>query len=113
MPSSLPSSPVERQETRPPTWCWGFSMQSSDHPHPTLSITLPKGWLYVEEPDQEVILRSQSPHPAASGFTPSLSVLAGRATTLELADEQRDIGRSEERRVGKECVSTCRPRWSP
>src|SRR3546814_15760759 len=23
------------------------------------------------------------------------------------------IGRSEERRVGKECVSTCRARWSP
>ena len=22
-------------------------------------------------------------------------------------------GRSEERRVGKECVSTCRSRWSP
>src|SRR3546814_20410851 len=28
--------------------------------------------------------------------------------TLELRD-----GRSEERRVGKECVSTCRSRWSP
>src|SRR3546814_12581490 len=29
--------------------------------------------------------------------------------------EQRDVGdaRSEERRVGKECVSTCRSRWSP
>src|SRR3546814_16343261 len=32
---------------------------------------------------------------------------------------QRDVdyivrdGRSEERRVGKECVSTCRSRWSP
>src|SRR3546814_10506624 len=25
----------------------------------------------------------------------------------------RDIERSEERRVGKECVSTCRSRWSP
>src|SRR3546814_1091489 len=25
----------------------------------------------------------------------------------------RDRGRSEERRVGKECVSTCRSRWSP
>src|SRR3546814_1483379 len=25
----------------------------------------------------------------------------------------RVIGRSEERRVGKECVSTCRSRWSP
>src|SRR3546814_8892587 len=24
----------------------------------------------------------------------------------------RDDGRSEERRVGKECVSTCRSRWS-
>src|SRR3546814_18630047 len=23
------------------------------------------------------------------------------------------MGRSEERRVGKECVSTCRARWSP
>src|SRR3546814_13173454 len=25
----------------------------------------------------------------------------------------RQIHRSEERRVGKECVSTCRSRWSP
>src|SRR3546814_6805624 len=25
----------------------------------------------------------------------------------------RDPSRSEERRVGKECVSTCRSRWSP
>src|SRR3546814_19738769 len=24
-----------------------------------------------------------------------------------------DVARSEERRVGKECVSTCRSRWSP
>src|SRR3546814_2548218 len=27
--------------------------------------------------------------------------------------EGRDVHRSEERRVGKECVSTCRSRWSP
>src|SRR3546814_16895990 len=26
---------------------------------------------------------------------------------------QRMLRRSEERRVGKECVSTCRARWSP
>src|SRR3546814_5453402 len=26
---------------------------------------------------------------------------------------ERDRCRSEERRVGKECVSTCRSRWSP
>src|SRR3546814_3986638 len=28
-------------------------------------------------------------------------------------EHQCDDGRSEERRVGKECVSTCRSRWSP
>src|SRR3546814_9992718 len=26
---------------------------------------------------------------------------------------ERPIGRAQERRVGKECVSTCRSRWSP
>src|SRR3546814_20202685 len=26
---------------------------------------------------------------------------------------RKHLGRSEERRVGKECVSTCRSRWSP
>src|SRR3546814_18266404 len=28
-------------------------------------------------------------------------------------DQNTGAGRSEERRVGKECVSTCRSRWSP
>src|SRR3546814_7928681 len=30
-----------------------------------------------------------------------------------LGQEDHRIDRSEERRVGKECVSTCRSRWSP
>src|SRR3546814_15556030 len=30
-----------------------------------------------------------------------------------LTEARRDLGRSEERRVGKECVITCRSRWSP
>src|SRR3546814_2410593 len=29
------------------------------------------------------------------------------------AQEHPQVGRSEERRVGKECVSTCRSRWWP
>src|SRR3546814_17777627 len=41
---------------------------------------------------------------------------AGRASiwgrpALQMGDEAK--ARSEERRVGKECVSTCRSRWSP
>src|SRR3546814_19340968 len=33
--------------------------------------------------------------------------------TLFYTDLDRNRCRSEERRVGKECVSTCRSRWSP
>src|SRR3546814_2773558 len=36
-----------------------------------------------------------------------------RAGTIISLVENQEPGRSEERRVGKECVSTCRSRWSP
>src|SRR3546814_11579488 len=36
-----------------------------------------------------------------------------RAGESRCRNTQRDSARSEERRVGKECVSTCRSRWSP
>src|SRR3546814_5587738 len=35
------------------------------------------------------------------------------AARCHLLDLRHLLGRSEERRVGKECVSTCRSRWSP
>src|SRR3546814_20842350 len=35
------------------------------------------------------------------------------AKQLDLVADRAAQGRSEERRVGKECVSTCRSRWSP
>src|SRR3546814_15804536 len=35
------------------------------------------------------------------------------AAWLELCRHVDGFGRSDERRVGKECVSTCRYRWSP
>src|SRR3546814_14607366 len=42
---------------------------------------------------------------------------AGTGLNYSLSDELSVFGglnyRSEERRVGKECVSTCRSRWSP
>src|SRR3546814_15477762 len=37
----------------------------------------------------------------------------GERATGDQAREQQNSSRSEERRVGKECVSTCRSRWSP
>src|SRR3546814_15835945 len=36
-----------------------------------------------------------------------------RVTVLRVAAIEGSNVRSEERRVGKECVSTCRSRWSP
>src|SRR3546814_15430878 len=36
-----------------------------------------------------------------------------KAAVLGVLGDAVDIARSEERRVGKECVSTCRSRWSP
>src|SRR3546814_11370086 len=50
---------------------------------------------------------------AANRFYVHSSV--GEAFSTRLAERMAalKLGRSEERRVGKECVSTCRSRWSP
>src|SRR3546814_12077024 len=47
---------------------------------------------------------------AASFNTEILSISLG---LMELISSIGTPSRSEERRVGKECVSTCRYRWSP
>src|SRR3546814_5894088 len=53
----------------------------------------------------------------AHRFRPSLS--GRRAMRIAIASDhaawelKAALARSEERRVGKECVSTCRYRWSP
>src|SRR3546814_3482991 len=36
-----------------------------------------------------------------------------RSLVITSLDPSERVQRSEERRVGKECVSTCRSRWSP
>ena len=48
-------------------------------------------------------------------YTTAISYGLGVSVVAFLAFQflPRQIVRSEERRVGKECVSTCRSRWSP
>src|SRR3546814_2400940 len=54
----------------------------------------------------EVVLRDEAAH-----FEILIREFGGRVGVL---DHRRLVARrSEERRVGKECVSTCRSRWSP
>src|SRR3546814_19401022 len=66
----------------------------------------------VGTPDAGAFWRVCSEHGVNALFT---APTAFRAIKKE--DPQgklvKDYDRSEERRVGKECVSTCRSRWSP
>src|SRR3546814_8648130 len=55
---------------------------------------------------------------ASANFDPRVTPLPIKSTTLCRDKPHRSAGldvkrRSEERRVGKACVSTCRSRWSP
>src|SRR3546814_17925951 len=61
-------------------------------------------------------------HPGFEQLPPSAQLpLLARLSSLPIASielamrplPQQRLSRSEERRVGKECVSTCRSRWSP
>src|SRR3546814_13351272 len=66
----------------------------------------------------DLLRRGLAPRAAAPDDPILASTLWGLSfgNPLGLAagfDKDAQIMRSEERRVGKECVSTCRSRWSP
>src|SRR3546814_12146344 len=64
--------------------------------------------------DAEIV--GQHPH-VAQGLVAGGAGVLGRVGVVDAvhlgALQQQVAARSEERRVGKECVSTCRSRWSP
>src|SRR3546814_14027610 len=61
-----------------------------------------------------VVVGTATSESGAQAISEALAPLGGRGVVLDVTDAQAcDALRSEERRVGKECVSTCRSRWSP
>src|SRR3546814_210236 len=62
------------------------------------------------EPFADVLLVISEAHPLAAAARRRLH---HHWITDLVRNLDRMVGRSEERRVGKECVSTCRSRWSP
>src|SRR3546814_14680865 len=97
-------------------------------PYTTLFRSAPFGGEIVLVPPFEFGLRRQR-HPArltaadqiathgdkgCAAFRPKRRNDAGSTCTPVTTGKNRLLDlRSEERRVGKECVSTCRSRWSP
>src|SRR3546814_7358724 len=69
---------------------WSSDVCSSDLPHRAMAFAQPRR---AEQREPHEIARARD-----RGFE---------------RHALREAGRSEERRVGKECVSTCRSRWSP
>src|SRR3546814_16748062 len=91
---------------------WSSDVCSSDLSETPLVLSAWKLWweragnkLPAIDPDRQAILRDKLSQMAVE---PSRGVIFEWIESLD-----RDDMRSEESRVGKECVSTCRSRWSP
>src|SRR3546814_12875020 len=92
---------------------WSSDVCSSD-------LSIPDTWRRIAralaEPEQDPTAW-EAPFAAALEdfrFLPAGRLVAGAGTDRQVTLFNCFVmGRSEERRVGKECVSTCRSRWSP
>src|SRR3546814_13628935 len=65
-----------------------------------------RGDIYYQSESENALSLNPKFRRTLDGFT-----LLNASATWSL--DAWDVTRSEERRVGKECVSTCRSRWSP
>src|SRR3546814_11758248 len=79
-----------------------YEMRISDWSSDVCSSDLPPG---------PVLGWRHDPHCAI--LTPARAARGDRSPLTSTASARRISARSEERRVGKECVSTCRSRWAP
>src|SRR3546814_14503481 len=70
------------------------------------------GRMDASDAEVEQAARAAEIHDFIIGLPQGYDTNVGEGGKL-LSGGQRQRIRSEERRVGKECVSTCRSRWSP
>src|SRR3546814_8795588 len=69
----------------------------------------------IDPTNDQTVVREDLQHLTALAlvFAGDDDDLVVATNLLHAATPYSTSGRSEERRVGKECVSTCRSRWSP
>src|SRR3546814_11510475 len=94
---------------------WSSDVCSSDLTQPwdywEADRRTPKGRINEAIALVEAVLARNPNHPQADHlYIHLVEASANPGKAEEYADR---LARSEERRVGKECVSTCRSRWSP
>src|SRR3546814_13146188 len=87
---------------------WGLELESVFAPTPNLKINFNMGYLNTRiangETSIDIMNRTQG-DPNYTLVKPWMQLPSNCIVPTHV--------RSEERRVGKECVSTCRSRWSP
>src|SRR3546814_20596771 len=104
-----------------------YEMRISDWSSDVCSSDLPQSWARVHGSNQNA--QRLRDRPLLFPLLILFDVLCRREETMRIFPENGDqsriknraagavplpaTARSEERRVGKECVSTCRSRWSP
>src|SRR3546814_7201776 len=91
-----------------------YEMRISDWSSDVCSSDLAPGGdgltLLVQQPRQHFVMQH---HLGVLGGHHRLEVKLEALIAQGLVEQSVPGMRSEERRVGKECVSTCRSRWSP
>src|SRR3546814_4743199 len=97
---------------------WSSDVCSSDLIFPAIKIpVIAVAWQYTGLPADQMAARITTPYERVLTTTvndiehiESTSLVGFGIVKIFF---QPGVDRSEERRVGKECVSTCRSRWSP
>src|SRR3546814_14325362 len=92
---------------------WSSDVCSSDLPDAEIGLFLDADIEFIDDAVLAELLERLTTDPellAVSGHPVKDILKKPRKTPI---DRFSLIIRSEERRVGKECVSTCRSRWSP
>src|SRR3546814_11345069 len=87
---------------------------------PACGAELPENFKFCAECGHKLTTAARAPEARAPEVRAS-AVRVSAAPPVEAAPDERrdvtvlfaDVSRSEERRGGKECVSTCRTGWSP
>src|SRR3546814_15087765 len=105
----MPAADLAMQRKVPTRLIWMIQLKASSGKCLMLPSSLDRLAVLIALPVPAQLTRMRSWPCASRALAKAASTLASSVT---LHSQNTPPSRSEERRVGKECVSTCRSRWS-